>query len=613
MLMLITAMGAAFFIGIRSASPDMNTTFDHYYSDRTMYDIRVVSTFGLTGSNIERLRRVDGVERVEPAYSVDLFAQRGEMSHLFRFHSGPPPGSAGDSPAAPVVMEGRMPIYSGECAVAHRYARMMGCAVGDVLTLSTGDDTRLREYVSHEEYVITGIVVSPLYIREDLGTSRKGSGSLQAYGYLPFADFTMDVYTEAQVFLSNSEGYARFDDRFQEKSAAVEEELQYVGDELAGQRRRVLTSKAAREIAVAYARIEEAKYALAQSELALMASEAALTEGEQALMLQRASLYGQIDDGRRLMEATEGELVDGRLSLELGRLALRAGRGTMEMLLAMQSGAPETDALGDEESMQGLILAERELYAKERELILAEAVLEEEQAAMLTRLASLDRALYLGQARLSIAEAETSIARDALTDGKAQLLAERALAQSKLAASASALLEARRTLSGLPEAKCYVLGLDQSANFESFRQDSERVSNIGQVFPLFFFLVAALVAFTCIVRIVEDDRPTAAVMQSLGYSAMQVFGKYISYALSVGVPGILLGIAVGHRLFPVIIFDYGYRIMYSVPPVEVYLYPELCLKVCAISLISVVAPAAMVSAQSMAQIPAALMRPKAPP
>ena len=98
MLTLITALGAVFFIGLRSASPDMNATLNGYYDRQSMYDIQVISTYGLTDKHIEQLRAVAGVKRVEPAYSVDLFAKLGDASYLFRFHSGAPPALESEMP-----------------------------------------------------------------------------------------------------------------------------------------------------------------------------------------------------------------------------------------------------------------------------------------------------------------------------------------------------------------------------------------------------------------------------------------------------------------------------------------------------------------------------------
>ena len=610
-LVLITALGAAFFIGIRSASPDMNITLSDYLDRQSMYDIQVISNYGLTEKNIEQLRAVDGVERVVSAYSTELFAKVGDDNFIFRFHSCSTPGLESDKSAEPEVVKGRMPVLSGECAVSIRFAEMNRCSIGDTLTLSTGDDTLVADFVSHNVYVITGFVESPRYLRVDLGPSNKGSGSTQGYAYIPSSDFTLEVYTEAQVFLSNPEGYSRFDERFKAMSSAVEEELQLVGDELTAHRRRTMSARAAKEISDTAARLETAREALARSESELSESELLFTESQMELIRQRRLLNEQIISGRRELDIGNIELIGARLAIEQGKLLLSDGRKTLEEIRSSQNRG--TDISGaSEEIERRLAYEETALQAKESELLLAEAELDTNRAKLLYNADALDTSLYDGLVALSVAEVELSAARAVLDDSQARFQAEKASADALTTIAESTLSDARRTLGALPEAKCYVLGLDLNTGFESFRQDSERVGNIGRVFPLVFFLIAALVAFTSMVRIVEDDRSTAAVMHSLGYDPGKVLGKYVTYALSVGLPGVILGIAVGYRLFPTIIFDYGYRIMYRVPPVKILLYPELCVWVCVISLISIMVPTVLISITSVRQNPAVLMRPKAP-
>ena len=604
--MLITAMGAAFFVGLRSAAPDMRYTFNNYYMRQSMFDIQVISNYGLTDSYIDRLRAVEGVEYAVPARSTDLFASFGDRTFLFRLHSGSPSDLEGVWPGVPEILAGRMPENTGEIAVSARFAETTRRSVGDVLTLSTGDDTSLEAFVAQEMYVIVGVVDSPLYVRGDLGSSNKGSGSLQAYAYIPFDDFIGDVYTEAQIIISNPDGLSRFDEAFGDVSALIEDELQLVGDEIAAHRRRILMSRASREISSATASLETARESLARNERELTESELAFAESEQALIRQRTALNELISAGRLDLDSGNAEIAAARLSIDQGKLALADARIQLEMMRA-------TIEPGDSNMELQLGIAEAELAAKEGELQNAEAELDEKRSQILYAYAALDAVLYGGLAKLTAAESELSAARDALEDGRLLFTVEKSAAEAMMAASESTVSKARRALLDMPDAKCYVLGLDRNVGFESFRQDCDRIESISRVIPMFFFLVAALVAFTCMVRIVEDDRSTAAVMQSLGYSSAIVSAKYILYALSVCIPGTILGIAVGHQLFPTIIFDFGYRIMYVVPPAEILLYPDLCVSVSIISLISVVIPTILVGAGDRELSPAALMRPKAPP
>jgi putative ABC transport system permease protein len=609
LLLLITALGAAFFVGLRSTSPDMNITFDRYFDQQGMYDVRVISNFGLTDQDISRLRELDGVEQAEPAYSADLFAKLGDASHLFRFHSMTPPASEGPMAVAPVVIEGRMPEHSGECAVAHRFSLISCCAIGDILTLSTGDDTALTGIISQEKFVVTGLVESPLYLRTDMGPSSKGSGSLQSYAYVLFDDFNLNVYTEAQIYLRNPQGLSRFDDRYKDLSAAVEDELQATGDEIAARRRRLTIERALKEIADGTKMINGIRGVLAEKELELSEGELALAVQEWEFARQKDRFNQGIADGHQKLEAGDEEISKAYQTIAESKSMLSAAYRELEGMRAFQAAGDASLGVFD---ASYLSRAEAVLKEKENEIAAAEAELEEQRITLLVEEANLNSALYGGLVQFIFAESELREARDALIDGKLYYEAEKTSAEAMIKTYEQKLALARRMISALPKAKCYVLGLDQNLGFASFEQDSKRIDSISYVFPLIFFLVSALVAFTSMVRIVEDDRPTVAAMQSLGYKPGMIAGKYIIYALSVSVPGTILGIAVGYQLIPATVFNFGYKIMYLLPSIETPLHMNLCALTLGVTLLSVILPTVLVTLGNTRESPAALMRPKAP-
>ena len=609
LLLLITALGAAFFVGLRSASPDMNITFDRYYDRQNMYDIRVISNYGLREKDISRLAALPDVVKAEPAYSADLFAKLGDASYLFRFHSLPSGSSGGPLTAAPVLVEGRMPEHLGECAVSNRFSRISGIAPGDILTISTGDDSSLSDILSQEKYTVTGLVESPLYLRVDFGSSSKGSGALQAYAYVLFEDFNLDVYSEAQIFLHNPQRFSRFDSRYKDLSAALEEELQAVGDDIAAKGRRLTVERALQGIAAGTKQAGALRDLLAQKELELAQGEATLAEQEWELRRQKDQLASKIAEGRFKLNAAHEEIRQAYQTISENQAALASAHRELAAQFQFQAAGEAAADAADAANMAQAIAA---LALKEEEINAAAAELEEQQSALLAEEAYLNSSLYGGAVQFILAEAELRAAVEALTEGRLSYEAQKAAAEDMIGAYEQKFNAARRLVSALPQAKCYVLGLDQDIGFASFEQDSKRIDAISYVFPLIFFLVAALVAFTSMVRIVEDDRPTVAALQSLGYNPGAVAAKYMIYALSVSVPGILLGIAVGHKLIPITVFDFGYKIMYLLPSIETPLHLDLCAWTLGISLLSVILPTLWVTRTNMRESPAALMRPKAP-
>ncbi len=625
LLLLITALGSAFFVGLRSTSPDMNLTFDRYFDSQAMYDIQIVSNLGLTKDNVEAFRAVEGVERVEPAYSADLFAQIGDASYLFRFHSLPE--DSGNMLAAPSLRKGRLALMPGECLVDYRFALIAQCQIGDELAIFTGDDSPVTDFLSQKTYTIAGLVDSPLYLLPNLGSSSKGSGSLDAFAYLPAEEFTAGVYTEVQIALTNPRRYSRFDQGFKDMSGAVEDKLQELGDEMVQKRRRVLIAQGGKEI-------EDSRRAVRASREALRRQEEILVQGERDWQEQAAELARQkyrleqgLAQGRQMLREGRGKLDEARRSLEAGMAALRQGEKSISLAVAagVNAGAVNageagggSDAVAASDvaaafsgglSNQALLAA---LEEQKKALATAGRQLEEQEMLLLQEELNIQADGYGQLAQLEAGERELELAADILADSRSALTAAKSRAETSLALAEKALLEGQKALANLPQGKCYVLGLEKTMGFGSFEQDSQRINSLSYTFPLVFFLVAALVAFTSIVRIIEDDRATAAAMVSLGYDTKTIMGKYLIYALAVAIPGTILGIAIGYRLLPVIVFNFGYRIMYLLPPIQVRLYGGLCAQAFLICLTSVVLPAFLVSFSLYKQSPAQLTRPKAP-
>ena len=91
--------------------------------------------------------------------------------------------------------------------------------------------------------------------------------------------------------------------------------------------------------------------------------------------------------------------------------------------------------------------------------------------------------------------------------------------------------------------------------YVSYQQDAERMGNLASVFPLIFFLVAALVCLTTMTRMVEDQRVEIGGLKALGYSRSAIALKYVGYGFLSSFFGGILGLALGVTIIPTIIFN----------------------------------------------------------
>ena len=128
----------------------------------------------------------------------------------------------------------------------------------------------------------------------------------------------------------------------------------------------------------------------------------------------------------------------------------------------------------------------------------------------------------------------------------------------------------------------YVLDRGSTMSFVTFEQYADRMDAIARVFPVFFFLVAALVATTTMTRMVDENRLQLGTLKALGYSNAKIAGKYLFYALSASVLGSIVGMVIGFVVFPLIIW-YAYQMIFSMSTFTLHFYPGMAAASVAIS------------------------------
>lgn len=163
----------------------------------------------------------------------------------------------------------------------------------------------------------------------------------------------------------------------------------------------------------------------------------------------------------------------------------------------------------------------------------------------------------------------------------------------------------------IEEGKWYILGRNTLESYEEFSMDSDRMSKLADVFPMIFFLVAALSSLTTMTRMVEEHRTEIGGMKALGFTAADIGIKYIGYALAASLTGGLIGWAVGVLAIPGIIY-YEWGLEYVLPPMR-YLFSAIVFAYSVgFAVLATAGSAAAASWSTMSASAAALMRPRAP-
>ncbi len=223
-------------------------------------------------------------------------------------------------------------------------------------------------------------------------------------------------------------------------------------------------------------------------------------------------------------------------------------------------------------------------------------------------------------------EEETARARQELADAYADLLdgetqysdglvdyeEGKAEAEAELEDAEIQLRDARQAIADIEECEWYLLGRDTNAGLVGYSQDAERVGNLATVFPVIFFLVAALACLTTMTRMVEEQRTQIGCLKALGFSRRAISIKYIGYAFLASLTGGMVGLAIGCTLIPLVIAN-AFNIMYNVPSLEFKLQPGICIVAVGAAVLCTTGASLWACLRTLMDTPANLMRPKSPP
>ena len=166
-------------------------------------------------------------------------------------------------------------------------------------------------------------------------------------------------------------------------------------------------------------------------------------------------------------------------------------------------------------------------------------------------------------------------------------------------------------IDGVDDPETYILGRSTNVGYVCFDNDAQIVDGVSTVFPVFFYMIAALVCSTTMSRMVSDERGIIGTMRALGYSDTSIVMKYAIYAGSASVLGCVLGFMGGTKLFPWAIWEV-YKMMYGFAPLTFKTSVPLFIISLIVSLLCTVGVSVLTAISALKGMPAELIRPKAP-
>lgn len=349
------------------------------------------------------------------------------------------------------------------------------------------------------------------------------------------------------------------------------------------------------------ARIEQAQRAIDELQAQIDALNPADPTHEET-KAKKAALEQQLAQAKAALsqlQQQQAQLESQKTEIEARIVQLQAGIAQIDTETA---GVPEQLAAGEQELAAQKAAANQGFASGQASLDAAAAQLAQGQA-------QLDE----GRAQLKSGQAEYADGLSQWENGAAELADKRAQAEAEFADAEAQLADAQAEVDDIAtmDADVYALDLKKNIGAESFRSDAGRIDQIAQVFPLLFFLVAALVSLTTMTRMVDEERVLIGTFKALGYSNGRIASKYLVYAMVASGVGSIVGIMLLSQFLPWFIMN-AYAIIYAVPCRPTPIDPALFLLAAGLSVGITVAATLFAAMATLREKPAALMLPRAP-
>lgn len=554
-ILAIVALGVGFFAGLKMTKPLMVVTVDQYLKEKNLFDLRLLSTLGFEQEDVDSFAMEEGVKTAAGSLSFDVLCTGiSDSEVVLKAHS------LTEGVNGVMLKAGRMPESAGECVADTRL--MSEEQIGSVIVLSDSNEEDTLEVFKDKEYTVVGLVDSSYYINFERGTTSLRNGKIAGFVYFLPEAFECDYYTE--VFIKFDHDYEIYSDEYEEFMDGLTDRWEDICKTRVDNRYEDILQEANEKLADARKELDTQK-ADAEKELAdafdeLTDADKQIAEGKKEIADAKAALNDQerlINDQENELDVKEQELLS---QMELGSQIEAAEYQIAEARQQLEAGRRQ------------IAEGRRELSEKEEELLKAEEKTRE------------------GWRDYEEAEVEF---------------------EEKIADAEKELADAQKEIDDIEEPDSYVLSRNTNAGYVFFENDSDIVAGIAGVFPVFFFMVAALVCVTTMNRMVEEQRTQIGVLKALGYGEAAIMSKFMFYSGSAAAIGCAAGYLGGTFAFPKVIWT-AYGIMYNVPELLYDFDWKLAAMSAIVSMICSIGATWFSCRYELLETAAGLMRPKAP-
>lgn len=568
-ILVMAFLGVGFFAGLVATSPDMLDSLDKYADSSNLYDIKIISTLGLTDDDIADLQALDGVENaygIQTKDSISKIDDKESICKVIEYN---------ENVNTPVIVAGRNIENENECLIdpaVVRTGKGVEEYIGKKIILENDDlDSDDKPIFTKKEFEIVGIAETPIYISSERGNTNIGNGTVSFYIFTKDV-INIDYYTGVYVTAKGAKETITNSDEYLSIINSVTSEIETIKETRENARYQSLVDDATAKVNDAQKEFDDKKQDV----------EAELQDAEN----QIKNAENQIASSERKIQNGEKEL---NTQIEQANAQFASAKTQLENAEKQLEVAPLEDTVKEAQKAE-LLKQKQALETSQKE---AEAKFE--------------------QARTEIAnnKAEIRNAKSKLSSSKAEFEDKKQEAQDKLDEAQAKIDDAKNEISKIEKCKWYIQDRLDNSGYNNIFDAIKTMSNISKLFPVIFYFVAVLISLTSMTRMIEEERIEIGTLKALGYTNVQIISKYIIYSLLACIIGGTLGMVVGLYLLPNIVWAL-YSMIYNIPKFYCSFRFDIGLLGIIISFICIGGATVLVAINELKQMPSVLMRPKPP-
>ncbi len=650
-LILLVAVG--FFTGLQSTVPDIIKTSDDYYRSYNLMDFKILSSMGLSDSDVRALKALENVKDVIPSYSLDLLDQDKTLRV----------SAVNDSINKVKLVNGRMPEVENEALADFRYYK-----VGDTINIVSDTDEKL----SNTLFTVVGTVQSVLFLSEDYGSTSIGDGKLLSFAFIPESNFILDAYTEIYITIdgadkisSASENYhnaveqmnnqlekikhEREKARYMEIIAMADEEIdkneEKLLDEKADAEKKFSEaktelddsaeklneakktaeaefSKAKNELDINFQKISDAKSELLSNETELNKTVQIQNKQFEDAKIRIAEAWIQINNALQQYGITKSDINQKIIDLESAINTMEAQlehlSSETEEYANFQAGLEQTRSAY--EGLTSLRQSVAELSAQESELSMGIDTFNAQITESRNKIESAKEEIAQNEQKIQEGyekyrknlyayTAEMAENEKNLEDGYKEYNENMEKFNSEISNAIAKIADARNDIYDIEMPTWYINDRDAVAGYSDFNSAIDVIEKVAVIFPLLFIAIVMLMTSNSMTRMIAEERSELGTLSSLGFNDSKIIGTYLLYVLSASILGTIIGFFIGSRFIPPLIYA---TFKYSLPPLIIRydLISFTVIMLITIILMSIVTITAC--RKELREKPAMLMRPVAP-